>query len=192
LSDWWTPTVEADHEQGDLLRSLAVVHVDELTLGADEQVQAHVRVIDAIVLTQTCDLRNSSVDSILVARVVSWEDFAAAQFAAGNTAVKGSSFRRNLIRGDIPPLALLHERRDEPALPWSIVDFRSVHTIDRRRLDAFTSETSVPRLRLVPPYKEHLAQAFARFHMRVGLPHDARSFEEAGGAAVQHLGASAP
>jgi hypothetical protein len=27
-----------------------------------------------------------------------------------------------------------------------------------------------PRLRLCPPYKEHLAQALARFFMRVGLP----------------------
>ena len=29
-----------------------------------------------------------------------------------------------------------------------------------------------PRLRLNPPYREHLAQAFARFFMRVGLPVD--------------------
>jgi len=28
------------------------------------------------------------------------------------------------------------------------------------------------RLRLCPPYREHLAQAFARFFMRVGLPQD--------------------
>jgi hypothetical protein len=28
------------------------------------------------------------------------------------------------------------------------------------------------RLRLCPPYREHLAQAFARFFMRVGLPSD--------------------
>jgi len=29
-----------------------------------------------------------------------------------------------------------------------------------------------PRLRLRPPYREHLSQAFARFFMRVGLPTD--------------------
>lgn len=27
-----------------------------------------------------------------------------------------------------------------------------------------------PRLRLCPPYREHLSQSFARFFMRVGLP----------------------
>jgi hypothetical protein len=26
------------------------------------------------------------------------------------------------------------------------------------------------RLRLLPPYREYLAQAFARFYMRIGLP----------------------
>jgi hypothetical protein len=43
-------------------------------------------------------------------------------------------------------------------------------------------------LRLTSPYKEHFAQAFARFYMRVGLPHDAGSFEKAGSAAVVDLG----
>jgi len=33
------------------------------------------------------------------------------------------------------------------------------------------------RLRLLPPYREHLAQAFARFFMRVGLPADIPKFK---------------
>jgi hypothetical protein len=32
------------------------------------------------------------------------------------------------------------------------------------------------RLRLLPPYREHLSQAFARFFMRVGLPVDIPPF----------------
>jgi len=32
------------------------------------------------------------------------------------------------------------------------------------------------RLRLLPPYREHLSQAFARYFMRVGLPQDIRPF----------------
>lgn len=32
------------------------------------------------------------------------------------------------------------------------------------------------RLRLLPPYREHLAQAFARSFMRVGLPIDIPAF----------------
>ena len=33
------------------------------------------------------------------------------------------------------------------------------------------------RLRLLPPYREHLSQAFARYFMRVGLPIDIPPFE---------------
>jgi len=31
-------------------------------------------------------------------------------------------------------------------------------------------------LRMLSPYREHLAQGFARYFMRVGLPHDAKAF----------------
>jgi hypothetical protein len=189
LSDWWTAASGTGHEQGDLLRNLPVVAVDGLELGDEPIVRTRVETIDAIIVTQTCDLDNDKIRNVLVARVVSWADFAAAQFAVGNTAVKGSAFRRNLIRGDIPPLTLLHARETQPSLPWSLVDFRELHIVDRGRLDDFVRQPgNRRRLRLASPYKEHFAQAFARFHMRVGLPHDAVSFEEAGKAAVAGLG----
>jgi hypothetical protein len=40
------------------------------------------------------------------------------------------------------------------------------------------------RMVLPPPYREHLAQAFARYFMRVGLPHDAKAFEKEGDVKV--------
>lgn len=56
-----------------------------------------------------------------------------------------------------------------------IVDFRQIYTLPlpflRRR-----AAVAGPRLRLLPPYREHLAQAFARFFMRVGLPVDIPPF----------------
>ena len=144
--------------------------------------------IDTIVVTQTCDLDNVKVRSVLLARVVSWRDFAAAQFAAGNSAVKSSAYLANLIRGDIPPLTLLHERTEVPALPWSVCDFRELYTVDRAHLDLFTTQPgSRQRLRLRSPYKEHFAQAFARFFLRVGLPHDAVAFAAEGKAQVADL-----
>ncbi len=188
MSDWWTATTGEGHEQGDLLRGLPVVHVEQVDLSGEPTVRTRIQLIDAIVVTQTCDLENEKIRNILLARVVSWADFAAAQFAAGNTAVKGRAFRRNLIRGDIPPLMLLHERQAQPQLGWSVVDFREVHVVERARIDAFVAQPgNRRRLRLSSPYKEHFAQAFARFYMRVGLPHDAGSFEDAGAEAVAGL-----
>ena len=187
MSDWWVTATGADHEQGDLQRCLPVVTVESLTIEGDQaQIRTRVEHLDAIIVTQTCDLENSKVENILVARVLAWEDFAAAQYGAGNTAVKGGSFHRSLVRGDVPPLSLLHQQ-DEPAVQWSVVDFRELHVVSRSTLDRHVQETE-PRARLVSPYKEHFAQAFARFYMRVGLPHDARAFEKDGAAAVAGLG----
>ncbi len=190
MSDWWTATSGPGHERGDLLRDFPVVRVESVDVSGDTaEVASRVEVIDAIVVTQTCDLENAKVANILLARVTTWADFAAAQFAAGNTAVKSGSFRRNLIRGDIPPLMLLHAREPQPPLDWSVVDFRELHVVDRAMIDEFVGQPgSRRRLRLISPYKEHFAQAFARFYMRVGLPHDAREFEKDGAADVTSLG----
>ncbi len=189
MSDWWTATSGAAHEQGELLRDFPVVRVESVEVAGDTAaVRSRVEVLDTIIVTQTCDLENEKVANIVLARVTTWADFAAAQFAAGNTAVKRSGFRRNLIRGDIPPLMLLHARESQPALDWSVVDFRELHVVDRGRVGAFVDQPgNRRRLRLISPYKEHFAQAFARFYMRVGLPHDARAFEHAGAAAVERL-----
>jgi hypothetical protein len=188
LSDWWSAAAGDRLEQGDLLRAFPVVLVDEVHLEGEPTVRTRIQTLDVIIVTQTCDLENLKVRNILLARVLPWTDFAAAQYAAGNTAVKSSTFRRSLIRGDIPPLTLLHNREAQPTLDWSIVDFRELYVVDRGRIDRFVSQPgNRRRLRLRSPYKEHFAQAFARFYMRVGLPHDAASFEEAGQAAVAEL-----
>lgn len=187
MSDWWTRVSTAGHEQGDLLCNLPVPTVTHLTTDGDRPEVTYDR-IDAIVVTQTCDLENSKVRTVLLARVVSWRVFAAAQFAAGNRAVKSSTSIANLIRCDIPPLTLLHERTEVPALPWSVCDLRELSTVDRAHLDHVTTQPgSRQRLRLRSPYREHLAQAFARVFLRVGLPHDAGAFAAAGKAQVADL-----
>jgi hypothetical protein len=37
-------------------------------------------------------------------------------------------------------------------------------------LQSLLKARAIPRPQLLPPYREHLSQAFARFFMRVGLP----------------------
>lgn len=189
MSDWWTLTTSGDHEQGDLLFNLPVVTAAAIEMdGEVPSVHSRVERIDAIIVTQTCDLANAKIPTVLVARVVPWAAFAKAQFDAGNHAVKSRNYIDGLVRSDIPPLALLHERTTRPSLPWSLADFRELYTIERQRLEDFVAQPgSKRRLRLDPPYKEHFAQAFARFFMRVGLPHDAAGFHAAAKAQVANL-----
>ena len=56
-----------------------------------------------------------------------------------------------------------------------VCEFRSLFAVNISTLKSLAAAQS-PRLRLLPPYREHLAQAFARFFMRVGLPVDVPAF----------------
>lgn len=56
-----------------------------------------------------------------------------------------------------------------------IVSFRQVFSVPMDYLRAHAKKR--PRLRLLPPYREQLAQAFARYFMRVGLPVDISPFK---------------
>ena len=81
----------------------------------------------------------------------------------------------DLQQGNLPAYHVL----SECTLPTaerevSIVDFRRIYPlpIDFVRRHA----ASAPRMRLLPPYRKHLSQAFARYFMRVGLPVDIPPF----------------
>jgi hypothetical protein len=103
--------------------------------------------------------------------------------AEGNEWVKSSRFRKQLIEGNATGLSLLHKKDGQPGILWSVVDFRRLFTLPKSFLSEFAA-SSGPRLRLRSPYREHLAQAFARYFMRVGLPHDAKAFEKEGDVKV--------
>ncbi len=57
---------------------------------------------------------------------------------------------------------------EELAREVDVVDFRALFTLPYD----FVQQRAAQRLhlRLLPPYREHLSQAFARYFLRVGLP----------------------
>jgi hypothetical protein len=104
---------------------------------------------------------------------------AVAHGEARNPALRSREFRRALIAGNIPGLSLVRKRTEPPTIPWSVVDFHRLHTLPKSFVGRFAASVG-SRIRLRSPYREHLAQAFARYFMRIGLPHDAREFEQEG------------
>jgi len=134
---------------------------------------------DSIILTQSCDLENEKVEDILMAQVIAWPTLVRQELQRNNQLVKSRRYRKALIDGDTPGQALLHKHEGEPRLDWSIVSFQRLYTVQKDFLLQFASNIG-PRLRLRSPYREHIAQAFARFVMRVGLPFDAKAFETEG------------
>lgn len=179
---WYETTEGPTLLQGDLLlKCPAVVPESPLRwpLPPAPQPDVRIRFFNMVVMTQSCDLANNKNTEVLLAQVASWADVVRLESEAGNEAVKGSKFRKLLVEGNIPSLALLHKRDQEPKLSWSVVDFRHLYVLPANFVAQFAASLG-PRLRLRSPYREHLAQAFARYFMRVGLPHDAKAFEKEG------------
>ena len=96
-----------------------------------------------------------------------------------------STGKESLRRGNVPGYHLLDKcdmsldtgDMDELAGDYLVVDFHNVYGVPLSFLAEFV-KTCTKRFRLLPPYREHLSQAFARFFMRVGLPVDIPPFKK--------------
>jgi hypothetical protein len=76
-----------------------------------------------------------------------------------------------ICEGTIWNLNLLNAQSDGGVeVGHRIVDFQEVFTLPRLVLESLLKSRDVSRPQLLPPDREHLSQAFARFFMRVGLP----------------------
>ena len=83
---------------------------------------------------------------------------------------KASGARESLRQGKEPALHLLHRVSlcQEQSSEFYVVSFRHIYSIPKRYVKALIKNKV--RKRLLPPYREHLSQSFARYFMRVGLP----------------------
>ncbi len=169
--------------QGDILRRTPITAPETPSQwplpGAAQSVEVRVRYYDLVVMSQSCDLANEKAGEVLLAQLIPWPEVVRTELERGNSWIKSSKFRKSLVEGGVPNLSLLHKRENEPQLSWSVVDFRRLFVLPAPFVCQFAASLG-PRLRLRSPYREHLAQAFARYFMRVGLPHDAKAFEKEG------------
>lgn len=165
-SDWYSVVSGGDLEQGDVIVSCPV-HRVESDDDSDEAVvirEEH----DVVLLTQTCDLEHDKVEDVLVGVIVSYGDLVAREETT-NGKIRSKEFRKAAAVGNLPPYFVLPERDQAPVLPWSLVQFHYVFSVPKPVVTALAL-AQPGRLRLNSPYKEYLAQAFARFIMRVALP----------------------
>lgn len=137
----------------------------EKTVDIEEPVAVHQANI--IVMTQACDIEQEKVDSLIVCPV-----WTLAELVEANNYFCSSKAREQLRQGKEPAFHLLNEYTSNDILmPLSVVEFHRLYALPKEYLKA-VAKTTDSRLRLLPPYREHLSQAFARYFMRVGLPID--------------------
>jgi len=132
---------------------------------------------DVVVMTQACDLEHDKVSDVVLCPCLPLSTYkplwAKAEEARNNkpTDKNWVSFCNDIKDGYVWNLFIMDSMQDgEVTTEHRIVDFHSLHTVPRAFLDTLLVERGTRRLRLRPPYREHLSQSLARFFMRVGLP----------------------
>lgn len=175
---WFGSVTGDDLEQGDILDECPVFRPpDELPAEGNSSAFFEAEARNVIVMSQSCDLAKGreKLSEVLLCPVWGISTFKPGHHLG---TAKGREAAR---RGELPGIHLLAAcdlaACDLLGLAREVVavDFRQVYSLPigftRKR-----AAVSDPRLRLLPPYREHLAQAFARFFMRIGLPTDIPAF----------------
>jgi hypothetical protein len=133
---------------------------------------------DVIVMTQTCDLEYDKVSDVVLcphyalsfSRDEVWKPDQARKKQKTNSE-SWQKYDKAIANGHLWNLCILDSSSiDGHAMEHRVVDFHMVYTVARDFLESLLRHRGKTRLRLVPAYREHLSQAFARFFMRVGLP----------------------
>jgi hypothetical protein len=136
-----------------------------------EEIVVDIEFTDSIILSQSCDLVNEKIDIVLVCPFYPLKMFLDNLPPDQTSSAK---FKKkiidNLRQGNLPGYHLI-EKFPGYFADYQVVEFRNVYGIQIDSLKAVASSMD-HRIRLLPPYREHLSQAFARFFMRVGLPQD--------------------
>lgn len=177
MQEWYKTVSSRALEQGDLLRKVPVPQVVGVQWpiedGASVGVQLAFR--DLVVLTQSCDLETDKVDEVLVAVILSYQQLWVAS-GATNSFLKSSGWRKSLRQGEQPAYCLLQNLDGTGADHYTIADFHHLYSLPKSYLEE-AAERQPGRLRLVAPYREHLAQSFGKYIMRVGLPITLHEFD---------------
>lgn len=156
-------------QQGDLIPDCPIV-IPPADIIQSSKIDVGITLIDSVILSQSCDLQNQKIENVLVCPF-----FSLTTFIAELKDQSSNSKRKvveNLKKGNLPGYHLLNKEEGIPLLnDYTVVDFRNIYGIQINALSQIVAKLET-RYRLLPLYREHLSQAFARFFMRVGLPQD--------------------
>lgn len=156
--------------QGDFIPACPIL-IPPSTIKTGDEPEIDIQLIDSIILSQSCDLANNNIDIVLVCAYYPLKAFIdLLPLDQSSTKRAKEKTIDNLRKGFLPGYHLLNKFEGH-LLDYQVVDFRNVYGIQIDSLKDICKELD-NRVRLLPPYREHLSQAFARYFMRVGLPQD--------------------
>ena len=138
----------------------------------DEPHNIPLDIVDLIVITQSCDLRNRKAPMVACCPIHKLESFEEI-----NPHFKNKGEWEKVRTGRMAGLHMIAGvDKPEDNRNALVVDYREIHSLPFEYVFDFV-KTKNQRPRLNSPYLEHFSQAFARFFMRVGLPAEVPRFE---------------
>lgn len=178
LYPWYEIVNESCLLQGDILEQFDVLVPVSNTVKEKNLIDSRLKTYDVIVLSQSCDLSidnnkgRPKLEYVLLCPVEGLDSFR----SRVSDFFKSSKGLEQIRQGIIPGLHMLDQCGTEGfQRPVRIVDF---HYIFSMPFDyVVESAKDKDRVRLCPPYREHLSQSFARYFMRVGLPISVKQFK---------------
>jgi hypothetical protein len=186
MSDSWYELV--DHgkpiTQGDIIFDCPLLTWQVNQTGKNELVESETLrnaieaiVSDVVVMTQACDLEYNKVSNVILCPHYSLDEYRHSwenEREKRNQIVTQKAWKAicdDICEGFVWNLMMINSTKiGEMSITARIVDFHEVFTVPREFLESLLQQRQIQRFRLLPPYREHLSQAFARFFMRVGLP----------------------
>ena len=160
-----------DITQGDIIKECPVAILSDY-IGEEENqiIKAEVSIINGIILTQACDIANKKVENIILCAITSKGDFEEQQRKLGLGEGKIKSRIESIRKGQQNAYHIINNYiTDDFSQDYYIINFKDIFSIPIDLAQKIALKNG-KRLRLCPPYREHLSQAFARYFMRVGLP----------------------
>jgi len=169
---WYTKVESSNQiEQGDLIPDCPIV-IPPSKISVGEEPEIEIKLIDSIILSQSCDLVNNKIEIVLVCPFYALKTFIEnLPDEQKNNKKAINKHIDNLKKGHLPGYHLLNKDDDVDISDYIVVDFKNVYGIQIQNIREI-AENIKTRIRLLPPYREHLSQSFARYFMRVGLPQD--------------------
>ncbi|MBI2190731.1 MAG: hypothetical protein HYU36_01945 [Planctomycetes bacterium] len=173
---WYGIVSGRELEQGDLLFGCPVLEIPrKIDESGEVTSEITVRHQNVVIVTQSCDLTvrddgKRNVDEVILCPIYFKNELTTHGIFGKNEGWESCR------KGRHPGYHLLNNC-DSPGheFEFGLVDLRRVYSLSIGFVEEFAARKG-ERVRLLPPYREHLSQAFARFFMRVGLPVDIPPF----------------
>lgn len=170
LQHEWYSLVSAQEpfQQGDFFARFPIVIPTAKILDGTKDITLPIEYHDVVLMTHSCDFEGIQDDDLVIF-CDRW-DFGSFANKKNLSDGKKKSLWGALRKGQYIKLHLLNKSDIYGhEFDYQIIVLDSIFYVPFIVLKTFTSQGG-PRTRLLSPYREHLAQAFARQFMRVGLP----------------------